>query len=158
MSRGKTLLAGIGNEWRSDDGIGPWIAGALRDADLPDVAVLVCAREVLELIEAWKGAETAFVFDALCGAGQPGEVLHIDALEHALPQQALCSSHSLNLADAVALGRSLDQLPERLTLIGVEGRTFDHGRGLSPEIEAAGRRVIKMLSAELKQEGTCEHA
>jgi len=143
------LLAGLGNDWRCDDGAGPWIARELGRAGRAGVAVLAPAGDGLALVEAWSGVGHAYVFDALRGAGRPGDILRIDGLRQALPQEAKFSSHAVGLADAVALGRSLDRLPQQLTVIGIEGACFDHGHGLSPAVAASARRVVEELNLEL---------
>lgn len=153
------LLVGVGNQWRGDDGVGPWIVRALRDGLAPDVATLCGVNDGLALLDAWQGVAQVYAFDALSGAAAPGVAVRIDALCEALPNQAKVSSHAFGLAEAITLGHALGRLPQQLTVIGIEGRCFDHGQTLSPEVEAAARRVVAGLRIELaERRGAQTHA
>lgn len=149
MSEG-VLLVGIGNEWRGDDGVGPWIVDRLRDLALPGVRTLRAAADGLALLDAWRDAGRVYVFDALRDAAEVGEVLRVDALRESLPTASNYSSHAFGLAEAIELGRTLGQLPAGLIVIGIEGRCFDLGRGLSADIEIAAQKVVDDLVRELQ--------
>lgn len=151
MSEG-VLLVGIGNEWRGDDGVGPWIVDRLRDLALPGVRTLWAAADGLALLDAWRDAGRVYVFDALRDAAEVGEVLRVDALRQSLPTASNYSSHAFGLAEAIELGRTLGQLPAGLIVIGIEGRCFDMGKGLSPEVEAAAKGLVETLRAELAED------
>jgi len=56
------------------------------------------------------------------------------------------SSHGLGVLEAIELGRVLGMLPDRLVVYGIVGRDFQHGQGLSPEVEHAAHIVIGRLS------------
>jgi Ni,Fe-hydrogenase maturation factor len=49
--------------------------------------------------------------------------------------------------EAVELGRAIDALPASLTLVGIEGRAFDHGAGLSREVARGAERAVAIISA-----------
>jgi hydrogenase maturation protease len=55
------------------------------------------------------------------------------------------SSHGLGVLEAIELGRVLGMLPDRLVVYGIVGRDFQHGQGLSPEVEHAAQIVIGRL-------------
>ena len=66
-----------------------------------------------------------------------------DAGDGPLPVDAFAgSTHDFGLAEAVELGRALGVLPERLVIIGIEGRAFAMGAAMSAEVSAAAAEVV----------------
>lgn len=66
------LVIGYGNTLRSDDGVGPKVAGALEQLHLPGVEVLVCGLLTPELADPIAAAGTVVFVDAAVDA--PREV------------------------------------------------------------------------------------
>ena len=62
------------------------------------------------------------------------------------------SSHGNGIAEAVALGRALDRLPEQLVVIGIEPGRLDHGDELSPTVAAALDTVIRLVCELVNEE------
>jgi hydrogenase maturation protease len=57
-------------------------------------------------------------------------------------------SHGLGVADAVELARALGRLPGRLTLVGVEARTFQSGAPLTARVrESLGDAAEAVVAA-----------
>ena len=59
------------------------------------------------------------------------------------------STHAFGLAEAVELARALGRLPPRLIVYGIEGKSFEAGVGLSPEVGAAVQEVVERVLGEL---------
>jgi hydrogenase maturation protease len=145
-----TLVIGVGNEWRRDDAAGLVVARRLREAPLTAVRVIEHEGEPLDLIEEWSGAAAAIVIDAVSSEAEPGTIYRLDAQAGQLPAELFRgSTHALGVAEAVELGRALDRLPRRLIVLGIEGKRFDAGAGLSPDVERATARLVDELAGEL---------
>jgi hydrogenase maturation protease len=84
------------------------------------------------------------LIDAVTSGGKPGSVIEIDASTSILPAGMCHSTHALGPAEAVELARALGKLPAKATL-GIEGRNYSLGAGLSKEVEAAVTAVVKRL-------------
>lgn len=137
------LLVGIGNELRGDDGVGPFILRSLRASGLQGVDCLLLGADVTALTEALGMTGHAYVFDAMRSGAPPGTVRRIDALNEELPKElSPCSSHGFALADVFKLADVLGKLPETLAVFGVEGETFELGRGLSAPVRAAAAAIV----------------
>lgn len=135
MSR--PLVLCVGDPFRGDDGVGRAVAAALRVA-APDVRVVEVAGDAGALLDCWDGESAVVVVDAMRAAEPSGTVRVMDAAARdPTAAGAATSSHGLGVAEAVALGRVLGRLPERLVVVGVVGERWDVGTGLSPAVAAA---------------------
>ena len=146
----RILVAGLGNDLRRDDGVGPEIALRVARSSRPGVTVLVNAGEPADLIEAWRGADVAIVLDAMRLGLDPGGCRRFEIDRAGLPRGPFAlSSHATNLPDVVELARALDALPGRLLVFGVEGADFGPGEGLSPRVAASVERVAGEVLEEV---------
>jgi hydrogenase maturation protease len=141
-----TVVIGIGNPDRGDDGVGRVLARRLRALATPGIEVRECDGEATGLMAAWEGAEEVVLVDACRGAGAPGTVhrLDSDALG-SLESLRHASTHSFGVAAAVGLSRVLGCLPPRLTIYAIEGHCFREGGGLSPEADRGANEVAALF-------------
>ena len=146
----ETVLIGLGNAFRGDDGVGLLVARRLRELALPGLTVLEQSGEGAALLEAWAGADRVIVVDAVSSGGAPGAIHRLEVGQQPLPAHfSTGSTHAFGLAEAVELARQLDRLPASLLIYGIEGRSYELGTGLSPEVQSAADKVIDQLIADL---------
>jgi hydrogenase maturation protease len=131
-------VIGLGNEWRTDDGAGLEVARLLGGAQLPG--------EPIRLLEVLEPSAVVLV-DAVSSGAPPGTVHRFEPNGTPLPTELFgaSSTHALGLAEALELARSLDRLPEHVVVLGIEGASFDFGKGLTPEVAASVDRVVEEL-------------
>jgi hydrogenase maturation protease len=153
---GNTVVIGIGNPDRRDDGAGLEVARRLR-AILPDsIRVLEQSGEATALMAAWEGAERVVIIDAMASSASPGFVQQFDVQAGPLPTRVLrCSTHDLGLSEAIELSRRLGTLPARLEVYGIEGEDFGHGRGLSPSVTCAVYLLAHEIEGQLAESRRC---
>ena len=148
---GGTLIIGLGNRYRGDDAVGLVVARRLKEAAPEGVRVLEESGEGAALMESWKGADTVILIDALHSGAKPGTVRRLDAHGQPIPTRFFhCSTHAFGVAEAIELARVLSQLPPRVIVYGIEGKSFEAGLGLSPEVEKAGQEVVKRVLEDLR--------
>ncbi len=147
MSR--VLVAGLGNELRGDDGVGPAVARRVASVGHPGLEVIVDVGEPADLIEAWRGAELAIVVDAMDAGVAPGTTRRIDAGTGGGSVPMGISGHALPLPNVVELARALDALPGRLLVFAVQGADFRTGTGLSAAVAAVVDGVADAILAEV---------
>lgn len=149
----RTLLLGVGNDYRGDDAVGLIIARNLR-AQLPsDIPILEQSGEGAALLEIFKEAERVFLIDAVQSGAAPGTVFRFEAHHQSLPTKFFhYSTHAFSVAEAVELARALNQLPERLIVYGIEGKNFSAGLGLSEEIDKVTPEVVDRIAREITAE------
>jgi hydrogenase maturation protease len=144
------VVVGVGNELRGDDAVGLAVAVRLRGRVPEGVTVVECEQEPTRLLDAWSGADAAFVVDAAASGGPPGPVHRFDASAEPVPARVFRSStHAFGVGDAVELARALGRLPGRVVVYGVEGGDFTAGAPLSVEVAAAVDLVVGKIEKEL---------
>lgn len=145
------LVLGIGNEARSDDAVGLVIARALAAKNLPDVTIVQAGGDGTSLADIWQGADNVIIVDAVSSGAPPGTVHRLEAHDQAVPTGVMrCSSHCFGVSEAIELARSLNRLPARMTVFGIEGKNFDMGIGLSCEVVRAARQVVSDITQEVR--------
>jgi hydrogenase maturation protease len=144
------LVIGIGNEFRSDDGVGILVARAIEGKKLPGVAVIEQSGEGAALMDVWSEAGNVYLIDAVSSGAPAGTVYRIDARTGTFPKEFRpFSTHAFGVAQAVELARSMNSLPPKLIIFGVEGKNFESGKNLSSEVLRSIRRVTQLLSNEI---------
>jgi len=147
-----TLVIGIGNRDRGDDGAGLEVARRLRQKAPDNAVVFECAGEASCLMQSWQGRPRVILVDAASGSGRPGSIRRYDASRAPLPTGTLhASTHSWGVAEGVELARALGELPPETVVYAIEGRSFGLGHWLSPEVQAAAGDVVDRVLAELAE-------
>ena len=134
----RAVVIAVDNAFRRDDGVGGAVATLVRDRLGPETDLVVLDGEPSRILDAWSGADAAIVVDAMRSGAEPGTVSTFEVGVDPLPLPGqIGSTHSLGLAQAVDLAKALDRLPARVLLVGIEGREYGEGVGLSPAVESA---------------------
>jgi hydrogenase maturation protease len=150
MDSRHSLVIGVGNELRGDDGTGLFVARRLMALELPGVTVMEHSGEGAGLVELIRSAEQMVIVDAVQAGGEPGWIHRIDAHTESVPTNFFnYSTHAFSVAEAVEMCRALDVLPPCLVIYGVEGAQFDAGAALSPQVESACSQVVGRIVEEL---------
>jgi hydrogenase maturation protease len=144
----KTVVIGVGNDYRRDDGIGPAVAERIRRLDLPDVQVVTTDGEPTRVLDAWTGADLAVVIDAAVVADPiPGRSHRLTMVPDGGPAN---SSHGLGVPEAVELAKALDRMPRRLVFYTVEITETGFGTGLSDSVSAAIPSITTAVLREMR--------
>jgi hydrogenase maturation protease len=150
----RTAILGIGSPF-GDDRAGWLVIDALQVA--VDARVLAGAgihiaaldRPGAALLEHMRGFDCVVLVDAM-RSGAPGTIIAIDLDE--LKTAGLWSSHALGVAEALALGATLDALPPEVLLFGIAtgaGNLVE--RDLRAPVSEPVRRGALHLAAELAE-------
>lgn len=146
----RTVVIGIGNPYRRDDGVGPELVRRLRRRGLPGVRLAESDGEPTRLLDLWAGADLAVVVDAVRTAFPRPGVIHRRSLRHpTMHSLGTASSHGVDLGDAVALAAALDRLPATLLLYAVEAADTSLGLGLSPQVQAVLEDLVDEIADEV---------
>jgi hydrogenase maturation protease len=143
------LVIGIGNEYRSDDGVGLVVARELRARNLPNTQIIERSGDGATLMEAWETASVVILIDATSSGSKPGTIYRFDAATQSIPTGlSFHSTHAFSVAEAIGLARTLNQLPPLLLVYAIEGGNFSAGVSLSPQVQSAAREVVERVANE----------
>ena len=151
-SRAQTVVIGVGNELRGDDGVGLDVARRVRAfARRAGVEVREESGELLRLLDTWDGRRATVLVDAMRSGAVPGAVRRLDASDAPLNPAvgAPGCTHALTLADAIELARALGRLPPRVIVYAIEGADFTPGSALSRPVAAAVTTAAAAVMGEL---------
>ena len=144
------VVIGIGNLDRGDDAAGRRVAAALRGSVPDGVVVMESDGDPGAIMDAWSGADLAVLVDAMVSGSVPGTVRRFDATVTSLPTSVhLESTHGMGAAEAIELARSLDRLPPRLLVYGIEGAGFHPGQPMTAPVADAVDVAKGMVLAEV---------
>lgn len=148
-----TVIIGIGNRDRADDGAGPALVDRLAAAGLVGVRLAVAPGDMLSVLDLLDGASVAILVDAMKAGLEAGAVRRLDVSSSPFKGElsAFASSHVIGLGDAIELARTLGRLPPRVIIYGVEARDFTPGHGLSGPVEAA----LVELEHKIREDCAC---
>ena len=150
----RTVVVGIGNDFRSDDGAGLVAARLLKTLSLPEIEIVELNGEVTRLLDSLQDCDSAILIDAVQSQMTPGTIHRFDASQEPLPGVAnQRSTHGISLSTFLELARTQGRFPSRLLLYGIEGESFDHGRDLTPAVKAAVDQLVDRIRTELQFPG-----
>jgi hydrogenase maturation protease len=148
-----TLVLGIGNPLRGDDGVGVHVARRLLERCLrDDVEVVDGGTRGLGLVSLLEGRQRVIVVDAADMGRTPGEFVRFALEEARLPGEDVgsFSVHAAGLREALLLAQALDLLPEEVILFAVQPARLTWKAGLSPQVDAA---LLALTEAVLREVG-----
>jgi len=138
------VVIGCGNPNRSDDGVGPHVAGLLMQKGVPDsVRVFDGGTDGMSVMYRARGATHLIIVDARIPEGSPGAIYEVpgEVLE-APPKQSL-NLHDFRWDNALYAGQRIygDAFPKHISVLLVEAERLDLGLGLSDPVAEAATTV-----------------
>jgi hydrogenase maturation protease len=146
-----TLVIGVGNPLRGDDGVGVRVAEVLAEPTLPqDVTVVDGGTQGLGLASLMGGHRRVILVDAVDMGQEPGSFARFTPEEaRLLGDAARLSIHGAGLRDALLLAQALGMLPEEVVIFGVQPARIEWEDALSPEVEAGLPILIEAIMKEV---------
>lgn len=141
-------IIGCGNLDRGDDAAGLLVARRLRNLGFERTGAEIVEQtgDILGLIDTWPRYEQVVIVDASAPNDVPGKIRVWNPSIEPLPKDSFhCSSHALGVREAVELARTMNCLPQRLSIVCIEGKQFTLGAPLSPEVERAVELVCQLI-------------
>lgn len=148
----RTLVLGIGNLLRSDDGVGVHVVQRLKKenlkADIVDAAIAG-----LGIIEMIGGYDKVIIVDAIMTGGKPGAIYRLS--RENLPNTVhLSYSHGVDLPTALRFGEEImrEEMPKEVVVFAIEAEdigSFDDK--CTPRVKKAIPKVIELIKKEINQ-------
>lgn len=148
----QTLILGVGNIYRGDDGIGPRVIEKLKSQLLSDTPVSDTNWDIIDggidglaLLDIIQQYSKAIIIDAVNMNEPPGTIkiftpgeakilIHSDAL----------STHGFGLAEVLALSQQLD-IKTKIQIIGIQPQNIEWSETLTPKIASKIDDVIEWI-------------
>jgi hydrogenase maturation protease len=147
-----TVILGLGNLVRGDDGVGVHAIRLLeRDARIsPQILLLDGGTHGLSLIPHISGFRRILVIDAVDVGERPGTIVRLeeDALK-GLPGKA--SVHSLGFADLMVALELLGEPPDDLVVLGVQPSLTEWSTQLTTAVSEALHRIPDLVIEQLER-------
>jgi len=148
--KSEVVIIGVGNQYRTDDGVGIFIARKLKAENLPQTRIDFNIGEAASLMDSWNSSDTAILVDTVKSGALPGQIYRFQAQIPFIPKGFFNSTtHNFGIAEAVQLATILNRLPRFLIIYGIEGKCFETGSGLTPAVEKAAQTVIRMVLGDI---------
>jgi len=146
----RTLVIGVGNLLRGDDGVGVRVAQALAREPLPEeVEVIDAGTQGLDLLFEFGDAERVLLIDAAEMGQTPGEARVFDAaLLDGQAEVRFSCLHGIGIAEVLALGRAAGMQPQ-MTIVGIQPVDTSPREGLSETLAARLSEYVALARGEL---------
>ncbi len=147
----RTLVIGVGNLLRTDDGVGIHVIKALNDLH-PGVDTLDAAMGSVEILEAMRGYDRAVIVDAIETGAEPGTIFRVNLTQGEEPP-VVTHSHGTDLVTTLRLGRQLydEEMPGDIILLAIEAQdTTTISDKLTEKVQRAVHETINTIITLLK--------
>ena len=158
LGMSRTLVAGIGNIFLSDDGFGVEVVRRLAKERLPDsvevrdfgIRALHLAYELVD-----GNYETTILIDAAPRGGSPGTVYLIEPALDGVPEAPAADAHAMSFEAVLAMQRMLGGAPGRILVLGCEPLSVEEGMALSEPVAAAVDEAVALIHELVAREVQC---
>ena len=146
----RTLVIGVGNTLRGDDGVGVRVAQELAGGGLPEgVTVVDGGTGGLDLLFEVEEAERVILIDAAEMGGEPGEARVFSGEQVAdAPGVRFSSTHGFGVAEVLALARSLGLAPE-VVVVGIQPVEVTYRDSLSETLASRVPEYVELATGLL---------
>jgi len=145
------VVIGIGNAYRTDDGVGLYVAKQFESYGTGEVKATVGIGDGFALMDEWADSDLAFVIDCTSSGTAPGTVYRFDALRETIPSNLFLglSTHSIAVNEAIEMARVMNRLPRGLVVYGIEGKDCSAGSSLTREVLQGAEEVVRLIEKEI---------
>ncbi|WP_455277945.1 hydrogenase maturation protease [[Eubacterium] cellulosolvens] len=152
----KTLVVGVGNLLKYDDGLGIHVIEKLKKMKLPDnVEIMDLGISGMDILHHSENFDRIIFIDAIKVGKSPGTVYRIkprdvEVGDDSLRDMIYMSMHEIDLEKVIGLGRKLGQMPDNVVIIGCEPKETNKMKiGLTKEVETAIPDIVQLVLEEL---------
>lgn len=142
--RKPVLVIGYGNDLRSDDGAGRWVADRVDAMDLPNVEVLSIMQLTPEIALDVVERRLVIFVDASVDADE----VSVEDIEP--KPDATVMTHHGDPASLLSIGSVLGATPSRSMLVSIPALSVGMGNSFSPRAEGAARDALDRILTEIE--------
>ena len=145
----RAIVVCVGNELIADDAVGFEIYQRLAGCG---ARLEFCGVAGIDMLQLFEGETELVVVDAV-QFGAPAGTVHVVPWEGLAKGSTAITAHGLGLRETIEIGRLLypGTMPERITLVGIEGRCFDRTREfMTAEVAVAIDGAVAAINSLLQ--------
>lgn len=149
--KNKTVVVGIGDIYRQDDGIGPRIIEELQTGEIQSVDYATYGSDVFSLLDIENDYSTIMVIDAVNMGEPPGTVRLFHAQETTWKlHPPLCSTHGFGLAEILELLSSINHKTS-IKIIGIQPEQVSYENNMSQTLQKQWPTIIETVKMMINQ-------
>jgi len=147
-----TLILGLGNPLRGDDGVGVRVVESLSKLALPnEVEVVDGGTQGLGLVTLLEGRQRVILVDAADMGQKPGQFVRFTLDEaRILGDNPSMAIHEAGLRDVLVLAQALKVLPDQVIIFGVQPAKIEGDSALGAQVEATLPSLVRAVLAEIE--------
>jgi hydrogenase maturation protease len=152
----RTLIAGVGNVFQTDDAFGVEVVRRLAEHEWPDGVEIADfgIRGIHLAYELLDGCDLLVLVDAAARGHEPGTVTVVEiGPADGPPAAAVMDAHGLAPDQVFAVIDSLGARPGRTLLVACEPADVGAGMGLSDQVREAIPHAVRAVEKIIQQEG-----
>lgn len=134
------LVVGYGNDLRSDDGAGRWVADRIEELDIAGVEVRSVAQLTPELALAISGRRLVVLVDASVDT----EELTVSDIDPS--QGSGVMSHHGDPGTTISMAASVGSLPERAVLVSIPATDLGMGFSMSETTATSAEQAVATIT------------
>jgi len=143
-------VAGIGNEFRGDDGVAIYILKSLEKLVPTHVNIAKLTEDPSNLLEIMRHTDTLIIVDAVNSPAPPGTIFHINVSSEPFPMDFFTvSTHGIDLAQTIELARMMGLLPGFVLIYGVVGKNFSFTTSLSQQVKDSAEILKNKILSDI---------
>jgi hydrogenase maturation protease len=149
-------VVGCGNSSRSDEGVGVFVAQALKqhlqNHPNPNVRAFDAGTGGMDVMFYARGADRLIVVDAAKSGSPAGAIFRVPGRELGSVPQSGANLHEFNWQHALTAGRKIFGafFPTDVTVFLIEADTLDFGRELSEPVRRSALQVLAEIQAMIE--------
>jgi len=142
----KTLILGLGNTIRADDGVGIHIANKLKELH-PELEVIEASAAGFRIIDEIIGYNKLILIDSIQTGKKPAGSCYILGMDEFKKTMHHTSPHDMSMFEAFEMMKEhTADLPKEVVIYAVEViDTFTFSEKCTPEVEAAILRIADII-------------
>jgi hydrogenase maturation protease len=147
----RIVLIGLGQPLRGDDGAGfaavqSWARKYKQTATDAQIRIVLTETPGLGLLDLLEDSEAVILVDAISTNVPAGSVQVFSSIPDIPADASVKTAHGLGVLETLALARRTDTLlPSQIALVGIEGRQFKLGEGLSDPVRLAIPKAVQKI-------------
>jgi hydrogenase maturation protease len=146
-----TVIIGIGNLIKSDDGLGVHAIRRLEGRVPEDIELVEGSIYCADLFCFIEGKKRAIFIDAIDADDEPGAIFRFSPDEVKTKAAVPFSIHDFGLYELIMTSRLMGDCPEDITIFAVQVDNTEFGDVLTGPVDSAVDRVCELVIAELEE-------